>query len=636
MAAAVPYPLRTFAIVFTRRPARVATGLSLTAVLVFLAVTYGALPVLNAPTLDSQTGFQGVAKCAAESGNIFSASCERLGYPVGFRPIVGYPVQVILAFLHKYLSVPLVDAIQIFTLISLGLGVSGLFLLVRRFTQSTVAAVVAPFIFYSSPFVLGMSGFGSTYYGFILFPFYVAASLYLFGHIRAAFADPSLPRLLAAAVAQVVLLTFAALMDGYSFVMAIVTIGIFYTGLLIWHSGWMRPGRRLSLFFLYGGLLVFPGILYDLLLFPSTSEFASPMDFIRAQGIDVATMFIPTHRWLFADLTGIGPTGWSNYAFYGDGHNANLNFLGILTGASAAVGAIALLRRSSGSKVIAGLCIAIFVVGLVFALGPSLKIYDVREGEPLTQIAYEDHLMSADEATLTLPTAPVFGLPVISTMRATYRWQLIYRFAMVISMGFLLARLVDKKWLLAGLVALLLFENIPTAAIQGQDRYTLNRTQLEQFNSQVVDRLRPHVEESDRLLFLPAQNDFLVALIVPFTGGYTYNVMFDKELARILPQQPTGIVEARRKFDHGSFTAQDLRVLLDSGLVDKVVFTYFNLRWDSYWWPPPGKTVDSYRERVEELGLADASGLRAFGAEFFMVVENEPRQWLPASGERAR
>ncbi len=124
--------------------------------LAFLAVTYGALPVLNARALNQV----GIAKCAADSGNIFATSCEQIGYPIGFSPLVGYPVQVFLAFLYKYLSVPLIDGIQIFTLLSLALGFVALFSLVRRYTSSTVAAATASLVFYSSPFLLGLRGFG--------------------------------------------------------------------------------------------------------------------------------------------------------------------------------------------------------------------------------------------------------------------------------------------------------------------------------------------------------------------------------------------------------------------------------------------------------------------------------------------
>ena len=155
----------------------------------------------------------------------------------------------------------------------------------------------------------------------------------------------------------------------------------------------------------------------------------------------------------------------------------------------------------------------------------------------------------------------------------------------------------------------------------GQDRYSLNRTQYNSFNTEVVDELRPYIQDTDRILFLPAQNDFLIARIIPFTGGYTYNIFFDKEVARIRPQQPPSIVEVERNFGTGDLTAEDVRDLFDEGLVDKVIFTYFNLRWDSYWWPPAQSTVESYGTRVSSLNLTDIPKLRTHDEEFFLVVE---------------
>ena len=604
-------------IAIPRDPVNLMTPLLIAGPLAFLAVTHGALPVLNARALNQV----GIAKCAAESGNIFATSCEQIGYPIGFSPLVGFPVQVFLAFLYKYLSVPLIDGIQIFTLLCLTLGFIALFSMVRTYTGSTVAAVTSALVFYSSPFLLGMSNFSWLYYGFLLFPFYVAVSLYLFRHIRESLADLNVLKLVAAAIAQVALFGFVILMDGYSFVMALITVGVFYTGFLIWRASPISLAKRVLIFSVYGGLLVLPGILYSFFVFSSPNEFTTPTDFLRGEGIDLVTVVIPTQRWLFASWLDLGPSSWNSYAFYGDGLNANLNFLGIATLLAAAVGFVLILRKPSNRRVIAGLFAVVFIIGFVFSLGPSLKVHNVRQNESLAQVTYSDYLMPADDATLTLPTQPLFKLPVINTMRATYRWQLMSRFAIVIFVGFLIARVAGKKPLLILLVAFLIVENTAATAIDGQDRYSLNRTQYNSFNTEVVDELRPYIQDTDKILFLPAQNDFLIARIIPFTGGYTYNIFFDKEVARIRPQQPPSIVEAERKFGKGDLTAEDVRDLFDEGLVDKVIFTYFNLRWDSYWWPPAQSTVESYGTRVTSLNLTDIPQLRTHDEEFFLVVE---------------
>ncbi len=224
----------------------------------------------------------------------------------------------------------------------------------------------------------------------------------------------------------------------------------------------------------------------------------------------------------------------------------------------------------------------------------------MRPEKDQAKVVYADYLMPADAATFSLPTSILYKFPVISTMRSVYRWQLISRFAMVFFIAIFLSRLFRKNVLFGVLLSFFFwwkFSRQLHLPVKACMQRTVNQEKL--FTTNVVEKLIPYIKAHDRVLFLPAANDYLLGLIIPFTGGDTYNVFFDKEVTRIFPLQPGPIIAARTSFDNGSLTSTDVCELFNQGLVDVVIFNEFSMRWDSYTWPPTPATVQGYRLKVE-------------------------------------
>jgi hypothetical protein len=119
----------------------------------------------------------------------------------------------------------------------------------------------------------------------------------------------------------------------------------------------------------------------------------------------------------------------------------------------------------------------------------------------------------------------------------------------------------------------------------------------------------------------------LIGLIIPFTGGETYNVFFDKELGRIIALQPEPIIAARTSFDNGSLTSTVVCELFNQGLVDTVIFNEFSMRWDSYSWPPTPATVQGYRLKIEGLDLKAIKDLDVTTLDLSIIVK--PGHGLP-------
>jgi hypothetical protein len=113
------------------------------------------------------------------------------------------------------------------------------------------------------------------------------------------------------------------------------------------------------------------------------------------------------------------------------------------------------------------------------------------------------------------------------------------------------------------------------------------------------------LQASERVLFLPAENDYLIGGIAPPRRLFTYNLAFDKEMARVRPLQPTAVLDAITAYSTGTLGRAHLCELFRQDLVDAVVFTDFDMRRDTLIWPPSHDRIEARRARNEALGLLD-------------------------------
>jgi hypothetical protein len=377
----------------------------------------------------------------------------------------------------------------------------------------------------------------------------------------------------------------------------------------------------LALVLLYGLILIAPGMIYQSLIFRAPTP-ASSLALLRGQAVDLITMFVPTqHRLLFAKLLHLGPVAWEGAAFYGTGQNAEFNFVGFTGPVLGLVGVIVTAVKKLRLRRMIFTLGAVWIVGFVLSLGPSLKVADTRPNT-VSASRYSVWSMAPEWATVSLPTEVLFRLPVVSTMRYTYRWQLMSRFALAALLGLLLVQLYPAKKMIASVLCLLVvFENLPAGVLSAQLTPVFNRAYGQAFQAKVLMPLRPYVEDQ-RVLFLPASNDYLINLVAPLTRTYAYNVAFDKEFRRIRPLQPKPVIAAERRFADGMLEALDVCKLIRNDFADKVIFTYFSL---NKGWSRDPATVAAYRQKAALLGLSEFPGLETHEEAFFLVVGADPQ-----------
>ncbi|MCG6535561.1 MAG: hypothetical protein L7F78_12920, partial [Syntrophales bacterium LBB04] len=453
-----------------------------------------------------------------------------MGYPIGIRNLEGYPIVLAVALLHKFSGISYLDCIQLLLSFFILLGSSSLIWAVWKVSTSIFAGLLATLLFYGSVFMLAFTFYGDLYPGLLLFPFFVVSGLVFLQRIQRALHPLDLPKLALFSILPVLILEFAIMTSGYVYVIAIATLGAwclitFAASLWTTHR---LDRSRLALLLIWVLILLLPGFIYQSLVFKVPAP-PQPLRTFRGQSVDLITMFVPTQRWLvFADLLHLGPLEWNGPAFYGNGQNANPNYVGII---GPILGFVAVLLAAFNKFKLRRIMVTLGILwslGFLLSLGPSLKINDTRPLGPTPGYSIWD--MAPQWATLSFPWANIFRLPVISTMRYTYRWQLMSRLSLAVLLGLFLPQLFARKKVLAVVFCVaLLFENLPVDILTAQANTSWNRSYGQQFISKVIVPLRPYIENR-RVLFLPSGNDYLITLVAPLTDSYTYNLSFDKEL----------------------------------------------------------------------------------------------------------
>jgi hypothetical protein len=148
---------------------------------------------------------------------------------------------------------------------------------------------------------------------------------------------------------------------------------------------------------------------------------------------------------------------------------------------------------------------------------------------------------------------------------------------------------------------------------------------MDSFNQDVIRPLQHNLKPGERIIYYPnsrGNNDYLANYITPELDAWSYNVGGDKALAISLPQMPADIVNLLKADDNvknipivsGSY----MKTALEKGLVDKIIVPTFDLRWDSYSWPPKSSVARTYAQQA--ITSAKAAGLSVVTSDNFYIV----------------
>lgn len=563
---------------------------------------------------DSPTGAAsylttGQIQCSASMGwSSLVDYCDALGIPQGFPYVLGLPWILFGALLTHLPGVGSFAAYLLIGWISIGIGLGGGCQLMRTLDAPWVIALITPAIYLCSPSVLGMSGFGPTWTGFVLLPFYTWVHVAVMNRLD----GPG--RIWPALVCLWPLSALAMFTDGYSFITGWLLAGCLW---LAWTVRGSAVPIRKCLGLVCAAAAAGTAVLAYELYVPGGSFTPTAIDLFRAMGLDVVTLVAPTPQFWVWNLLGLDR---DFSMLWGDGSNSTFNYVGVVM-VGLAIGLFVVLRKRVSSRVVAFGVAA--VLALLLSLGPSLKIDDARPAALESVVTYESYLMPADLATAGLPTEFLYAkVPGLSDVRATYRWFLLTRFCVIVLAGLAIAELArsGRRTTATVLAVIAILDTAPNLPLQARD-HSAAGAQTAAVRTNLVPDFRSAVRPGERVLFLPAGNDFLADLLAPSADVASYNAGGDKNLVLAQHSWPAPVTAAVANFGKAG-EADAIEVALQSGLVDAVVLPRFDLRWSSYNWPAS----------AAEQAVGDAAAARLVkdprftltSTEWFSVVRSAP------------
>jgi len=285
--------------------------------------------------------------------------------------------------------------------------------------------------------------------------------------------------------------------------------------------------------------------------------------------------------------------------FYTDGESLRHVYIGIVL--LAVIPLAALFRASLHRRNL--LFLAVGLTSFVLSLGPSLKINDRRNPDQLSGsgITFKDYFMPEDAATFSMPYQSIYTLPPLKYMRSVSRWHLFTMISFVVTLmalsSILWSRGYRGKFIALLLVGLVFIEHFPQTKNRSAlvDIYTKG---FNRFNATALDEFKNIASPRDVVLFLRPNgigNEYLSTYLCSFAQCTAYNVSGDKSLEIARKQWPK-LVSATVKKPNIARISE----LLESKLVSLIVFPHFDMRWNSYGWPPDEQTKESLSKSVEE------------------------------------
>ncbi len=546
--------------------------------------------------------------------------CTYVGYPEGVDLSVSLPL-VGGVYLLREVGLGVEDAINVVALAALIAGFAAMWSLTAAITRRRWAGALGATLYVLSPLLVTHTDKTGLWLGFVLLPVPVRLA---YAAVAPRADEPRRPlvRALLSAGAVFVSALVIVYLDPYAWTIATVLC----LPMCVVAGALAARRRRWSALVVSGltlAAVMVPGVVFRLGEPSAKASSGFPPEFYRAFGADLVTTIVPTQDSLLWDALRLPVQPWDPTQFRGDGTQLVGAYLGVFTLVAAVAGAVHLLRRREADRpVLAGLIVG-GLTCLVLGLGPSLKVHDTAHVAP-TDSPYQ---MAASEATASLPWSGIYGVQPFEGMRAAYRWHAGARLVLVVLataavlMVWLKLRRSGRIVVALALSAVLVLDMSSHALVRARGQARDNHVAYAALVDDIDRELgRGQLSPGERVLFLPAANDYLIMAIAPQLEVFSYNASFDKEMARIRAHQPLSVQRVIWGYDHRQVTPELVCEVFRSDAADAVVFTNFSMRADSTDWPPDQARIQEWRTRNQAIGLADDPAFSVEESDLVTVV----------------
>ncbi|MCK9540255.1 hypothetical protein [Dokdonella sp.] len=549
----------------------------------------GAIPWLGLPTLGQALWASGFAQSYANNG-WFAIYATDFGLPMPAPIAFGLSGTLVQGWLIRALGIAAIDAYTLMVSLYLALAVWGACALARLLGASYYLSLLLGLLWLALPIVWGHADYSMVALGFALLP------LYLYSSFRMLMGE-NWPRAAWNATTFIAVCILAVFMDGYTFMMFVAAATIAWSGALI-----SEPVlRRRNLIFVLPCMATGFGLAYVLYTtFLGSDHFdTSPLDFFRGWGVDAVMLLWPSSgaHWIW-DAIGVGTTRRESM-FWGDASVWMTTFIAPLL-ISGVAGFVVACKHPR-----AGALLAMAVLGLYLALGPSLKIHSTKQ---VAGISSADRGQLMPEKYALMPTGSAWlseNLPGFRNMRAAYRWTGLGALGLWGLTTLLLARGQERRTLLPhGITICLIVLFLPHLAKTVHTSLARHR-QAEAIDAALGQDLRKAAGNHGTLFFAPHGNDFIVNYLAVTAGFRSYNIGGNKnvEKAQLAWSDPMLALNSAN-LATAQFQ-QNLHAVLLFGLADAVVLPYFDMLHAAHRWPPSAISIS--RLRAQRLPVAEAA-----------------------------
>ncbi|MEI7981421.1 MAG: hypothetical protein WCI71_07185 [Bacteroidota bacterium] len=562
-------------------------------ILFVVAPFYGILPLGNVNALGIMYTALGNIDCLAKMK--LCTPCAFAGTPLGGYMPFGLPFAYISSFIELVTGISVVSAFNITCILFLFIGWSGVFQIIRILGGNRFFSFFGGFLFLLMPIVYAKSDYVFMMWGFVTLPFFIWLDLWYFQSKKLIF---SLPVLFLSKV-------FLIFLEPYTFVMAsifTIVIMLYETFLAIKaNSSLFRRVVKIILFVLtpLAAYLIYKNYI------PGGANYSMmPMDFFRGQGIDLIAFFNrPLNLFAFKQFWNVSIT--NSKLFYTDGESVNHVYFGL--GLMLVIPLLVFFRKSVRPH--HWLFFSVGVITFILSLGPSLKINNQRNPSEITSnknsFEFNDYLMPKESATISMPHSFIYKIAPFKYMRSVSRWLLPTILIFVVSMMILLTLLWHyNRW---GKVLALLI--IFWVIVEYTPNYKNRRLKIDyltesfnKFNATALPDFNNVITPGDLVLFIQdggLSNEYFSTYLCSSAKCTSYNVSIDKALELSIHHWPKPVYDVVSKPDNKAIIN-----LLKSKLATVIVFPHFDMRWNSYSWPPDEGTrtrfSDFARQSIDE------------------------------------
>gem|GEM_PF-2161108 len=556
-----------------------------------IMITNGLIPGLYLNDLSGGFLTNAYAECIKIQGIFSELYCKSFCLNTGAPFLVGAPHIYITAIISKITSIEIIHANILTSILFLSAGYFLTIIFLNKLGIDKVTSIFISTLWLINPIIWGHSGIPYLLESAALLPAHIFIDYLFFTKIESSTAKNTGTRYYIYIALSKIISIF---MFGYIFIIYNLAGGLLLIAFILKTRKNKRTIIKGLLSFLTANLIAY--LLYKSYIGYSSIFTSNPLEIFRAMGTDFITLFLPANTFWLTDTLNTG-INYSELKLFGDGTNTNFNYLGY----SILILFVLSLKIIKQKGLYVKTIIASGIIALILSFGPALKFneqFDKGAGDSEMQSKI-NYSMTTLKSSINLHTDFLYKyIPGIKDMRATYRWIILFKLILLIGAAISLTSLKEKKKKILYYACILLItaELFPNIEKLNGIRI-LNLKSYKLFQEQITAPLKNLLSPKEKIIFLPRANDYLANFIATETNTQTYNCGGDKNIEISYTTMPSTIKYLN--WDKNTETNYLIYLTLKNRLANSIIIPKFDLRWDSYRWPPKDKqTTSEYYEET--------------------------------------